>query len=438
MLPQEVKIVLQRLEAAGYEAYAVGGCVRDTLRGVVPHDYDVTTSALPEQVLSLFAPHAIPTGLQHGTVTVRENHQSFEVTTFRADGPYTDHRRPDSVRFSTDLREDLARRDFTINAMAMDVRGTLHDPYGGRADLASGVIRCVGAAEQRFSEDALRIMRCLRFAAVLGYEIEEQTAAAAGCCAPLLRDIAAERIHEEIEKLLCGEKAAEVLLADPDILGVFLPEILPCVGFDQQNHHHSYDAWEHTARAVGAAPREPILRWAMLLHDLGKPATFAVDEGGVGHFYGHPQRSAALAREICQRLRMDKKSAQRIALLIEWHMRQIEPAKKAVRRVLRQIGEEALRQLLLVKRADASACHGDFAWQTQALDAVEAVLDGLLAEDACFSLRHLAVDGRDMMALGLRGSAIGAALNEALERVVEGELPNEKEALLQWVKDAKK
>lgn len=434
MLPQEVKNVLQRLEAAGHRAYAVGGCVRDTLRGVTPHDYDITTSARPEEVLALFAPHAIPTGLQHGTVTVRENHQSFEVTTFRADGVYTDHRRPDSVTFSDSLEEDLQRRDFTVNAMAMDLRGQVYDFHGGQADLRAGILRCVGEAERRFNEDALRILRGLRFAAALGYAIEPQTAAAMERCAPLLRYIAAERICEEMTKLLCGDHVLPVLLAYPKILGVFLPEILPCVGFDQQNEHHLYDVWEHTARSVAAVPPRSVLRWTMLLHDLGKPASFFTDEQGVGHFYGHDGLGAEMAGAITQRLRMDKKSAQRIALLIERHMRQIEPTEKAVGRALRQLGEEALRQLLLVKRADASACHPDFAWQTQALDAVEAVLERLLTEDACFTLRHLAVDGRDMMTLGLRGREIGETLDDLLTRVAEGELPNEKDALLQWVR----
>lgn len=433
MLPQEVKNVLQRLESAGHRAYAVGGCVRDTLRGVAPHDYDITTSARPEEVLTLFAPHAIPTGLQHGTVTVRENHQSFEVTTFRADGTYTDHRHPDSVTFSDSLEEDLQRRDFTVNAMAMDLRGQVYDFHGGQADLQAGILRCVGEAETRFNEDALRILRGLRFAAVLGYAIEPETAAAMERCAPLLRYIAAERLCEEMTKLLCGEYVLPVLLAYPKILGVFLPEILPCVGFDQQNEHHLYDVWEHTARSVAAVPPRSVLRWTMLLHDLGKPASFFTDDAGVGHFYGHDALGAEMAGAITQRLRMDKKSAQRIALLIERHMRQIEPTEKAVGRALRQIGEEALRQLLLVKRADASACHPDFAWQTQALDAVEAVLESLLTEDACFTLRHLAVDGRDMMTLGLRGREIGDALDELLTQVVEGTLPNEKDALLQWV-----
>ena len=433
MLPQEVKNVLLRLESAGFAAYAVGGCVRDTLRGVTPHDYDITTAARPEEVLALFDGYAIPTGLQHGTVTVRMAGETFEVTTFRADGPYTDHRRPDSVVFSESLEEDLARRDFTVNAMAMDLRGQVYDFHGGQADLQAGILRCVGDAETRFNEDALRILRCLRFASVLGFTIEAETAAAVKKCAPLLRHIAAERIREEMTKLLCGKNATEILLRYPHVFAVFLPEILPCVGFDQQNVHHLYDVWQHTAHAVGNAPQDPLLRWTLLLHDLGKPECFTVDEAGQGHFYGHDALGAELAESIMQRLRFDKRSAGRVMLLIQRHMRQIEPTEKAVGRVLRQIGEEALRQLLAVKRADASACHPDYAWQTGRLDEVEAVLDALLAQETCFTLRDLAVDGHDLMAMGLQGSAIGQALNAALDAVAEGTLANEKEALLGWI-----
>ena len=430
---EKAQNVLQRLETAGHEAYLVGGCVRDLLRGVTPHDCDITTSARPEAVLALFEGFAIPTGLQHGTVTVREGGENFEVTTFRADGVYTDHRRPDSVQFSDSLEEDLRRRDFTVNAMAMDRKGNVYDFHGGADDLQRGILRCVGEPQRRFDEDALRIMRALRFAATLTIAIEEKTAAAMECCAPLLRHIAAERLHEEMTKLLLGDGATEILLRYPRIFGVFLPEILPCVGFDQRNYHHLYDVWEHTARSVGNAPGDALLRWTMLLHDLGKPACFTVDEEGVGHFYGHDELGAQLASEIAVRLRFDKKSASRMELLIARHMRQIEPTEKAVGRVLRQIGEEALRQLLTVKRADASACHPDYAWQTGKLDEVEAVLMQLLAKETCFTLRDLAVGGHDLMALGLQGQAIGRTLDALLERVAEGELPNERDALLAWV-----
>lgn len=432
-VPAFARDILQTLEGAGHEAYCVGGCVRDTLLGRTPGDWDITTSARPEETLALFGADALPTGLRHGTVTVRRPDGSAEVTTFRRDGDYTDHRHPESVAFTDSLTEDLARRDFTVNAMALSLRGELRDPFHGREDLAAGRIRCVGEPARRFGEDALRILRGLRFAAVLGFAIEPETAAALHRCAPLLADIAAERILVEMDKLLAGQDMASVLLAFPDVIGVFLPEIRPCVGFDQRNKHHCYDVWEHSVRAAEAIAPDTVLRWAMLLHDIGKPDCFTVDEQGVGHFYGHPARSAALAEEICRRMRMDKKSAQRIVTLVQWHDRDIPRTEKAVARAARQLGEETLRQLLAVKRADNRAqsplCRG----RAAELDKAEAILDGLAARQSCFSLRDLAVRGSDLTALGLRGPAVGETLQRLLDAVMDGEAPNEKESLLRLV-----
>ena len=430
MMPQEVRSLLARLESAGYQGWAVGGCVRDTLRGAVPSDWDVTTDARPERVMALFGKRAIPTGLKHGTVTVCAGETHVEVTTFRRDGTYSDHRRPDAVQFSSSLEEDLARRDLTVNAMAMDLRGHICDPFGGQEDLSRRVLRCVGDPLRRLDEDALRIMRTLRFAAVLGFTIEPDTSAALHRRAPLLADIAAERILVEMNKLLTGEYMASVLLAYPDVLGVFLPELLPCVGFDQRNVHHCYDVWTHSVYAASAIAPDAVLRWAMLLHDIGKPDCFTVDEHGTGHFYGHPARSAELAEAICRRLRMDKKSAQRIVTLVRWHDRDIPRTEKAVARAARQLGEDALRQLLAVKRADNRAqsplCRG----RAADIDRAEAILDDLLARQSCFSLRELAVRGNDLTALGLRGPAVGEALQKLLDAVMDGSVPNERPALL--------
>ena len=437
MFPKEVEAVLRALEAAGHRAYAVGGCVRDLLRGEEPDDYDITTSARPEEVMALFAGRCIPTGLQHGTVTVRENHCSFEVTTFRADGVYTDNRHPSEVFFSQTLEEDLQRRDFTINAMAMDLRGEVTDLYGGREDLQNGILRCVGDADTRFGEDALRMMRALRFAAVLGFTIAEETARSIRKNRDLLRNIAVERILVEMNMLLTGRDALRILLDYPEVLQVFIPEVAPCVGFDQHSKYHCYTVWEHIARSVQAVAAEPILRWTMLLHDIAKPACFFTDEQGEGHFYGHPQRSAEMAEEITRRLRFDKRSAQRIVLLVEWHDRPIEPTHKAVRRVLNAMGEEALRQLLQVKRADNLAQHEKYRSRLADIDAVEAVMEELLAQESCFSLKQLAVNGRDLMELGFSGSEIGAALDALLQKVMDGELPNEKETLLAALKEKK-
>ena len=435
MLPREVLDVLHRLNDSGYEAYAVGGCVRDQLLGREPEDWDLTTSARPEQVMALFAPHSIPTGLQHGTVRVQQNHRSFEVTTFRADGVYSDHRHPDTVAFSDSLAEDLKRRDFTIGAMAMDADGRVTDLFGGREDLENGVIRCVGQADRRFDEDALRIMRALRFAAVLGFSIAPDTADAIRRNREKLRFIAVERICVEMTKLLCGRNVARVLLEFPEVIGVFLPEMLPAVGFDQRNPHHCYDVWEHTARAVESVPAEPTLRWTMLFHDLGKPYCFTEDAEGVGHFYGHGKISRTLAWDAMTRLKFDNDSRERIHLLVDWHDRVVPCTRKGLRRALNKLGADGVAQLIAVKRADNLAQAPAYRERQHQLDEAEQLVAELLAEDACFSLKQLAVNGRDMMALGLSGPAIGQMLHGLLDQVLEEKLPNDRETLLRWAKD---
>ena len=429
MLPQPVEYVLERLENAGFAAFAVGGCVRDTLLGRVPGDWDVTTAARPEQVLALFDGCAIPTGLKHGTVTVRAEGMGIEVTTFRADGTYTDHRRPDAVTFSRRLEDDLSRRDLTVNAMAMDRRGQITDLFGGREDLKAGVLRCVGDPERRFREDALRILRTLRFAAVLGFAIEPCTAAALHETAPLLKYIAPERILSEMDRALCGGHILPVLLDYPDVLAVFLPEIAPCVGFDQCNRHHIYDVWGHSAHAAAAIAPEPVLRWTMLLHDVGKPACFTRDEQGVGHFYGHPAVSAELAEGACRRLRMDSRSAERIVTLVRWHDRDIPRTDRAIARAVGKLGEDVFHQLLAVKRADNAAQSPDDRHRLADIQQAEDILNGLLARQQCFSLRDLAVKGGDMAALGLRGREIGDMLRALLDAVLDG-APNERGSLL--------
>ncbi len=435
MLPDTVLTVLRRLNGAGFAAYAVGGCVRDTLLGKTPVDWDLTTAARPEQVMALFPGHSIPTGLQHGTVTVRSHGQSFEVTTFRADGVYSDHRHPDEVTFSTELSEDLQRRDFTVNAMAMDAAGEITDLFGGRGDLRNGVIRAVGDPDRRFGEDALRILRGLRFAAVLGFAVEENTAAAIRAKAHTLQNIAAERITAEMTKLLCGPDACRVLLDFPDVIGVFLPEVLPAVGFDQRNVHHIYDVWGHTAHAVGAAVSDPVVRWTMLFHDLGKPNCFTVDETGTGHFYGHGKVSLAIAREAMSRLKFSNEHRDAIAALVDWHDRVIPVTPKAMRRCLNALGQEGTARLIAVKRADNLAQSPAYRDRQKQLDEAEEIVAELLARDACFSLKQLAVNGADMMALGLHGPAVGRMLRALLEQVLSEQLPNDRDALLQWAKE---
>ena len=434
-IPAPVGELLKTLEAAGYGAWCVGGCVRDALLDRMPGDWDVTTSARPEETMALFAGRAVPTGLRHGTVTVKTEQGGVEITTLRRDGAYRDHRRPETVTFTDSLEEDLRRRDFTINAMAADLQGTLYDPLGGRADLTAKVLRCVGEPDRRFGEDALRILRGLRFAAELGVTVHPDTAVAIHRNRELLRAIAPERIWAELKKLVSGKWAAEVLRAYPDVAGVFWPEILPMVGFDQRNGHHCYDVWEHTLHAMEKVKPEPELRLTMLLHDIGKPNCFTVDGLGCGHFYGHPAESARMAEAMLGRLRAETVLRETVVQLVAWHDRNIPRTRPGVARALGALGERDLRRLLDVTRADNLAQAPASRFLQGEIDRAECILDQLLVEGACISLRQLAVNGRDLLAMGLSGPAVGQTLRELLNAVLDDSLPNERHALLAAVRD---
>ena len=436
-LPDYVMSALDRLTEAGFEAYVVGGCVRDLLMGRTPGDYDVTTSALPEETAAVFAgDRVIETGIKHGTVTVLLSGHPLEITTFRVDGDYSDARHPDAVTFTRSLREDLARRDFTMNAIAWNGAEGLVDPFGGEADIRAGIVRCVGDPGARFREDALRILRCLRFSAVLGFRAEPETAAAARENRALLRQISAERVAAELKKLVCGPDVRRVVLEETDVLGAVLPELLPMRGFDQRNTHHIYDVLEHCAAVCEAVPAEPALRMAALLHDVGKPDCFFLDEDGAGHFYGHGARGAEIADEALRRLRFDNASRERITELVRCHDMLIEPTEKSVLRVFRRFGPDFFFQLVQIKRADALA-HAPGQKLTERLErsaALEALGRELLTRRACFSLRDLAVNGDDLIAAGLSpGPAVGEALHALLDAVTDGRAPNEKSALLAYL-----
>lgn len=430
-LPEGVEDILRTLHAAGHEAYLVGGCVREMLRGASPADYDLTTSARPGQVMALFGAHAHPTGLAHGTVTVSCGGTAAEVTTFRCDGSYSDGRHPDSVRFTASLQDDLARRDFTVNAIAMDAQGRLFDPFDGRGDLQRGLLRCVGESARRFDEDALRILRLLRFSAVLGFRVEEDTARAAHAAREKLVCVSHERVFAELDKLLCGAHVLPVLLNYPDVLGVVLPEITPCVGFAQRNPHHAFDVWEHTARAVAAVPPQRVLRWTMLFHDLGKPATCTIDSDGVGHYHGHTAKSAQLAGEIMQRLRFPRALRAAVARQLACFDEPFAPERVAVHRTMARLGRETAGLLLQTRLADNAAKADDEAARACApWLAALAQYDALCAENACCAVGELAVDGRALAALGLHGAKIGRMLARLLDEVAREKLENEKDALL--------
>lgn len=427
---------VEQLNTAGFPAYFVGGCVRDCLMGRTPGDYDLTTAALPEQVEAVFAgQRIIETGLKHGTVTVLLEGLPLEITTFRRESAYTDHRHPDAVVFTPSLREDLARRDFTVNAMAWSPVEGLQDPFGGRKDLAAGVVRCVGIPERRFEEDALRILRALRFASQLDFVLDPPTAAAAFALRQTLELVSRERIAAELTKLLCGPAVRRVLTESWRILAVPLPELAPMAGLDQRSKYHCYDVLTHCAVAAEAAAPEKVLRWAALLHDVGKPAAFTVDAAGRGHFHGHAKISGVMAREILTRLRFDKDTVRRVALLAELHDYPIDPPEgspeRAVKRLVGKLGEEDFFRLLDLKRADALAHAPAYRGRVQACDRLEALARELLAKEECFSLKDLAVKGGDLLELGVpRGPEVGRILNRLLEQVLSGELPNDREALL--------
>ena len=431
-LPEQVHTALRRLHDAGFEAFLVGGCVRDCLMGIPPHDFDITTSALPEQTQQIFSDtRVILTGLKHGTVTVLFDGLPLEITTYRLESRYSDHRHPDTVVFTRNLHDDLARRDFTVNAMAWDGCGEVVDYFDGRQDLAAGIIRCVGDPKQRFEEDALRILRAIRFSSVLGFSLDDATARAAQDARRLLHEVSAERICEELLKLLCGKNVRSVLCEYTDILGAVIPELLPMRDFDQHNIHHIHTVLEHTAVAVESAPQEPVLRLAALLHDIGKPSCFTLDENGVGHFYGHAKVGTAIAEIVLKRLRLDNETQRKVLQLVQWHDRLIEESEKAVKRALNRLTPEGFFRLLSLKRADNLAQNPAYHGRQHYYDRLEKMARTILGQAQCFSLKDLAVNGSDLIALGMRpGPQLGAALDRLLDAVINGELPNNRDALL--------
>lgn len=432
-VPAGAAWILRRLCGQGHTAYVVGGCVRDSLLGLTPKDWDLCTSATPEEMRRVFSGcHVVETGMKHGTLTVVLDHIPYEVTTYRVDGAYTDHRHPDGVTFVADVKEDLARRDFTVNAMAYHPDTGLVDAFGGQEDLRRGVIRCVGEAERRFNEDALRILRALRFASAYGFTIDESTASAIHALKSTLHDVAAERIRVEMAKLLCGRGVGAILREYSDVIIELFPRLAPMVGFEQHTPYHRYDVWEHTVRAVEASAPAEVMRLTMLLHDSGKPDCFTMDDRGVGHAYGHPKRSAAIAEEILSYLKVDNATHESVLQLVENHDIPLDTQRRLLIRRLHQFGEGPLRQLIDVQRADGLAKGTAAREEIEARAAgLHAALDELLASQPCVTLKDLAVRGGDVTALGIRGKAVGECLNALLEQVMGERIPNDREALLE-------
>jgi len=434
-LPNKVKYIIKTLETSGFKAYAVGGCIRDIVMGKKPKDWDICTSALPDKTMEIFKSETvIPTGLHHGTISLLLSGKLYEITTFRTDGKYSDNRHPDSVSFVTDLKADLSRRDFTINALAFSPKEGLIDHFSGINDIERKLIRCVGDADKRFTEDALRIMRALRFSSKLNFDIEPTTQEAIKRNCKLLQNIAVERIAVELDNLLLGENAAEVLENYSEVLEVIIPEITPMIGFEQNNSYHHLDAWKHTVKAVESVPPDRVLRLTMLFHDIAKPQCYT-ETNGVGHFYGHPKVSAEMVRKILRRLKYDTRTIKAVTELVYYHDADIALSEKAVKRWLGKLGEKNMRMLLSVKRADALAkSKARLSSQIEEIEAVEKLIDKITAEASCFSLKDLAVTGRDLIDHGIpEGGLIGEILKELLEMVIDERMVNNREELLEGV-----
>ncbi len=435
-LPETVTSILARLESAGHAAYVVGGAVRDFIRGVAPHDWDLTTSARPEEVTALFANETIvPTGLQHGTVTLVIEHTPYEITTFRGESGYTDHRRPDQVEFIDSIEADLARRDFTAGAIAYSPTRGLCDPFGGVADVRAGVLRAVGDPMTRFVEDGLRVLRALRFASACGFTVEAETARALHEGRHLIAPVAAERIYSELTRTLCGADVEQVLLTYGDVIAEAIPELTPMFGFPQNTSYHDRDVWAHTAATVAAIAPDPILRWTMLLHDVAKPACHYVDTRGVAHFKTHPEKGAPIAQAVLTRLKAERATREEAAALIRLHDIDLPSEQTEIHRLLVRLGKERTLRLLAVKEADLSgkSPYGRTHGRDVILPRVKETVELLLAEGAPLTVRGLAVSGVDLLSLGLRGREVGDTLSHLLEAVIDG-TPNEREALLSLVK----
>lgn len=433
VLPNQAAYLMNRLTACGHKAFAVGGCVRDSLMGRTPQDWDICTSALPDEMKQCFSDlHLVETGMKHGTLTVIVDHQPFELTTFRIDGEYQDGRHPKQVRFTSDLKQDLSRRDFTINAMAYHPDAGLIDPFSGAADLQEGIIRCVGTAKKRFEEDALRIMRGIRFAAQLGFAIEEETAAALIDCKSLLDRISAERIRIELDKLLCGAGAMSVLSQYREIIGQIIPEARPMFDLDQKNSYHIYTVWDHTLHVIDQIKNTPLLKLCAFFHDIGKPEMMTVTEEGWGHFYRHELASERIADEVLSRLKYDNHTRETVTSIVRNHSIVFHPTAKQARKLLHKLGEEKLRLLIELEYADVKSQNPIYTQErVSAIRAFSEKMEDVLAAENCFSLRDLTVSGRDLIALGMpQGPEIGRTLDRLLDLVMEEELPNERAVLL--------
>lgn len=436
-LPEKVRLIIAQLEAAGYEAYAVGGCVRDSLLGREPSDWDVTTSAKPQQVKAVFR-HTIDTGIQHGTVTVMLDREGFEVTTYRIDGEYEDSRHPKEVVFTANLIEDLKRRDFTINAFAYNDQSGIVDAFDGMEDLDKGIIRCVGDAAERFGEDALRMLRAVRFSAQLGFTIAEDTKAAIREYAHDLKNISAERIQAELVKLLLSDHPDYMRDAyELGITGIVLPELDAAFATAQHNPHHQYTVGEHLMQSLLHTRADKSLRIAALLHDIGKPSVRTTDEEGIDHFHGHVEVSEQMAVDILRRLKFDNDTIDKVQKYVRYHDYKPEPNARAVRRAINKIGAAYFPQVMEIRRADTLAQSSyQREKKLERIDQIERLYAEIMEKNQCISLKTLEITGNDLIALGVpKGKRIGEILNQLLDEVLQNPESNTHEFLIEKAKE---
>ena len=431
------RFVFDTLEKSGFECYAVGGCVRDMLLNLTPHDVDFTTNATPDEILDCFKEYkTFELGKKFGTISVLNDGAIYEITTYRIDGEYTDSRHPDKVEFSRNLKDDLARRDFTVNAMAMDSNGNVVDIYNGKADLESKLIRAVGDAEKRFTEDALRIFRALRFSAKLGFSIEESTAKACKNLAHLLDNVHPQRLRDELTAFIIGDNVPELLTEYRDVFARIIPELKPSFDFRQITAHHRYDVFTHTVKAVGFAPKDARIRLALLLHDIAKPLCHTTDKAGISHFNGHPQKSADIAMEILRRFSFSSDFVNDVVRFIKYHDVRFEKPRLHIKRLLMELTEEDFRNLLTIQRCDIMA-QSEYIREEklERIDFIEKEFEAVLEENSCLNLKGLAVNGNDIMTLGISGKKVGVVLEYLLTQVVEDKVSNQKNELIRCAEE---
>ncbi len=422
--------IIKRLESAGFQAFLVGGCVRDYIMGKQPHDFDIAASALPEQTKSVFSDlRIIETGIKHGTVTIIYDNEPFEITTFRIDEGYSDGRHPDKVKFAAGIEDDLSRRDFTINGMAYNPDTGLIDPFGGAGDIRRGVIRCIGNPQKRFKEDALRILRALRFSSVLNFTINMETAVDIHLNKKLLNNLSAERIFSELLKLLEGDNL-KVLLDYPDVFSVIIPELAPCVGYNQRSMWHNLTLYEHMAVAAANAPKEKGIRLAMFLHDIGKPISRTFGEDGQAHYYNHASKGAVMAQTALKRLKCPNALRERVCMVIKRHDLPLQNNKKIIKRRLSQYGMDGFKDIINAHIADDSAKVPNAKSRIPLWKKVLETAEIINSSKPCLTLKDLAVNGNDLTKFAPPSPVIGKALNYLLLNVINEKFPNDREFLL--------